>query len=99
MNDTKRSLAKLAIAQLSRTERMTLLHELGLVAPGTEPTKSEVRLIRREEAAKRLAVCVRTIDKLAKSGVLRRRLLPGRRRSCGFLLSDIESLIAAQPVS
>ena len=52
------------------------------------------RCIRRDEAACLLAVSLRTVDNLAASGILKKLKLPGRTRSCGFLESDVLSLIA-----
>lgn len=51
------------------------------------------RLIRRAEAARRLSCSLRTVDKLAASGVLAKRKLPGRVRASGFLASDVDRLI------
>ena len=55
---------------------------------------SELRLIRRAEVARRLSCCLRTVDKLAASGILVKRKLPGRVRASGFLASDVDRLIA-----
>jgi hypothetical protein len=52
------------------------------------------RCIRRDEAARLLAVTLRTVDKLAASGILKKLKLPGRIRSCGFLECDVLALIA-----
>ncbi len=38
---------------------------------------------------------MRTIDKLAATGILQRRKLPGPLRASGFLASDIDALILA----
>ena len=51
--------------------------------------------IRTREAAHRLACSPRTIARLAQSGDLIRRRLPGRVRSCGFLARDVEKLAMA----
>ena len=51
------------------------------------------RCIRRDEVARLLAVSLRTVDKLAASGILKKLKLPGRTRSCGFLESDVLALI------
>jgi predicted DNA-binding transcriptional regulator AlpA len=59
------------------------------------PPDAAPRVIRRKEAARRLACCVRVIDRLAQEGKLRRVRLPGRIRSAGFLESDINQLLAA----
>jgi len=62
----------------------------------TEPAaQGEVRIIRRIEAARRLSCSLRTIDKLAATGVLQRRKLPGRVRASGFLAGDIDTLIVS----
>jgi hypothetical protein len=55
---------------------------------------TEPRLVRRAEVARRLSCSLRTVDKLAASGVLIKRKLPGRLRASGFLASDVDSLIA-----
>lgn len=54
----------------------------------------EPRLVRRAEVARRLSCSLRTVDKLAASGVLAKRKLPGRLRASGFLASDVDTLIA-----
>jgi predicted DNA-binding transcriptional regulator AlpA len=61
----------------------------------TEAAKpTEPRMVRRSEAAQRLSVSLRTVDKLAKAGILRKRKLPGRVRASGFLESELSALIA-----
>jgi predicted DNA-binding transcriptional regulator AlpA len=61
---------------------------------GFEPPPDVVpRVIRRKEAANRLACCVRVIDRLAQEGKLKRVRLPGRSRAAGFLESDINALL------
>lgn len=54
------------------------------------------RIVRRSYCAEKLACTVRTIDSLAKSGVLRKRILPGRTRAAGILESDLIALIGGQ---
>lgn len=77
---------------ISPTDRSSLLV---LLRNGTGPTKPTdvVRIIRRREAAQRLSCSLRTIDKLAATGVLRKRKLPGRVRASGFLESDLVALL------
>jgi hypothetical protein len=53
----------------------------------------EFRLIRRAEVARRLSYCLRTVDKLAAAGILKKHKLPGRVRASGFLASDVDKLI------
>ena len=55
---------------------------------------TEFRLIRRAEVARRLSCCLRTVDKLAASGILVKHRLPRRVRASGFLASDVDNLIA-----
>ena len=75
-----------------RTRLLATLRESP--APKSAPVAStESRLIRRTEAARRLACSLRTIDKLAASGVLPKRKLPGRMRASGILASDVDALI------
>jgi hypothetical protein len=83
-------------ATVSAAERTVLLAQLrnGGKHMAAEPVvKSEERLVRRGEAARRLSCSVRTIDRLARTGALRKRKLPGRVRGAGFLASDVETLI------
>ena len=54
------------------------------------------RLMRRREVAERLSVSLRTVDKYASMGILRKRILPNRKRASGFLASDVEALIMGQ---
>lgn len=59
--------------------------------PSVEP-----RLVRRAEVARRLSRSLRFVDKLAASGALAKRKLPGRVRASGFLASDVDALILAE---
>jgi hypothetical protein len=66
-------------------------------AQKSEPVISaEPRLVRRAEVARRLSCSLRTVDKLAATGVLAKRKLPGRLRASGFLASDVDGLILAE---
>ncbi len=59
-----------------------------------KPTiRASPRILRRREAARRLGVTMRAIDKWAREGILRRVKLHGRLRACGFLESDVEHLM------
>ena len=81
---------------ISPSDRSSLL---ALLRNGAGTTKTEIttervaRIIRRREAAERLSCSLRTIDKLAATGVLRKRKLPGRVRASGFLESDLVALL------
>jgi hypothetical protein len=74
-------------------ERTRLLVVLKNGENKSSTASSTPRLVRRAEAATRLSCSIRLIDKLAASGQLRKRTLPGRSRSCGFLESDLLHLL------
>ncbi|HTV41716.1 MAG TPA: hypothetical protein VMF08_14130 [Candidatus Sulfotelmatobacter sp.] len=63
----------------------------------TAETAGAPRLIRRAEVARRLSITIRSVDKLASSGVLLKRKFPGRVRASGFLESDVDALISGTP--
>ena len=85
-------LARLAVAGLTRKERVEFLRDL---IPAKEPTAKEQtdRIIRRIEAARILARSTRGIDRLCVEGVLHKVTLPGRTRGAGFRLSDVQALL------
>lgn len=68
---------------------------LGIIkGSGAPVSKNDTpRLVRRKEASQTLSVSLRMIDKLSASGVLTKRVLPGRTRGCGFLESDVLALV------
>jgi hypothetical protein len=80
---------------VSTEQRMKIIFRLrrGEREPKAAPPR-EARLLRREVVAERLGCSMRTVDHLAAEGVLRKVTLPGRKRACGFLESDIETLLA-----
>ena len=96
MKDGNMSIARLAVEQLSRKERLALARELGLVDENpAQPAAvaANCRLLRRAEVAQRLAVSPRTVDNWARQGFLNKRRLPGRKRACGFNSAEVEKLI------
>jgi len=50
------------------------------------------RIIRRKQAAERLNSSLRFVDLLARQGVLKKCVLPGRRRAVGILESSLLAL-------
>ena len=54
------------------------------------------RLLRRAEVARRLALSVRAVDKLAAAGSLPKFRLPGRTRAAGFLEADVHGLLCVK---
>lgn len=69
-----------------------------LRAGGAEPKLPvppvETRIVRRAETARRLSRSLRSVDLLAKTGVLHKLKFPGRTRAAGFLSSEIDRLLA-----
>lgn len=55
-------------------------------------------LIRRGEAARRLSVSLRTLDKFCATGFLTKRVLPGRKRASGIPADQIDALILGKEV-
>jgi hypothetical protein len=80
---------------LTPQERVRLLADMRKPAAqkSAPVTSAEPRLIRRAEVARKLSRSLRFVDKLAASGVLAKRKLPGRVRASGFLASDVDALI------
>ena len=68
------------------------------VKNATPAAPAVARMLRRGEVAQRLSVSVRTVDALAKSGTLRKRTFPGRKRASGFLESDVIDLLTGRGV-
>ncbi|MBU0715295.1 MAG: hypothetical protein KJ964_08060 [Verrucomicrobia bacterium] len=56
----------------------------------------ECRIVRRAETARRLSRSLRTVDLLAKTGVLHKMKFPGRTRAAGFLSSEIDNLLVGR---
>jgi predicted DNA-binding transcriptional regulator AlpA len=75
-----------------RTRLLATLREPAAQKPAPV-AHTELRLVRRAEVARRLSRSLRFVDKLAASGVLPKRKLPGRVRASGFLASDVDALI------
>jgi len=75
---------------------------LAILRQGPEPQATPAaaptgpRLMRRKEAAQRLSVSCRTLDKYSQRGLLRKRTLPGHRRASGFLEMDVVALITGR---
>lgn len=80
---------------LSPGERQQLLMRLR-AENRQPPPKSEPRLVRRADAARRFSISPRSIDRWAKEGLIKKVTLPGRSRASGFNVADIEALIAPQ---
>ncbi len=69
---------------LLRSDRSTGVDQLSERVP---------RLIRRAEVARLMSCSLRTVDKLAATGILPKKKLPGRARAAGFLETDVIALL------
>lgn len=82
-----------SLSPADRTRVLSLLRNAQNSTKTATVTSTEPHLIRRIEVAHRLSCSLRTVDKLAAAGVLRKRKFPGRIRASGFLESDIVALL------
>lgn len=87
-------LAKLAVSGLSVRDRQVLIRELS-GQPAEIPAD---RILRRLETAKRFGVGLRCVDEWARKGILKKRILPGHTRACGFLESDVVAMVEGRTI-
>jgi len=80
-----------SITAEARADILTAIKNHGQTAERTAAPAT--RLLKRAEVAARLGVCRRTVDGLARSGALRRVVLPGRRRGAGYVEAEVIQLI------
>jgi hypothetical protein len=82
------------VTPLERVAMVALLREHGRAVPKPEPVvQAEKRILRRAEVARRMGCSLRSVDKWAREGIIRKVKLPGHRRSCGFVSTDVERLL------
>jgi hypothetical protein len=62
-------------------------------ADSTPNVRTEPRLLRRGEVARRLGCSLRAVDSWTREGILEKVILPGRVRAAGFRETDISALI------
>jgi hypothetical protein len=79
---------------LSADERTRLLvmlrnHGRPSQAPPSTGQETAPKVIRRKQAAERLNSSLRFVDLLARQGILKKCVLPGRRRAVGILESSL----------
>ena len=79
-----------------RTRLLVVLRNHGKPIPSPQPTSQKVapKIIRRKEAAERLNSSLRFVDLLARQGILKKCVLPGRTRAVGILESSLLVLLA-----
>ena len=63
------------------------------------PATRDKRILSRRDVAQRFNRSLRFVDHLAKTGTLRRVMLPGRQRACGFLAEEVERLMDGEEVT
>lgn len=81
-----------SITVQTRAKLLAILRSGGDLPERAEAPTCE-RIVRRKAAANRLGISTRAIDYLAAQGILHKRHLPGRKRACGFLESDLVALM------
>lgn len=95
MSSTNLEIVRLAFNSLNEAEKEEFVRshtgETAIIAAKAPP-----RIIRRGEVAKRAGVTARAVDKWAEEGLLRKVRLPGRKRSIGFLESDVVTFLEAR---
>jgi hypothetical protein len=82
---------------LSAAERARLLVILRNHGNQRQPRQTEQviapKIIRRKHAAERLNTSLRFIDLLARQGILKKCVLPGRKRAVGILESSLSAIL------
>jgi hypothetical protein len=80
----------LLVNSLPAADKARLLKSL----QDTPTTTAEApRVLKAPDVAARLHCTARTVYGLASQGHLRRITLPGRKRGCGFLESEVDALM------
>ena len=78
----------------NRRDVLNAIANAGQPAPAmANATIVGTNVVKRKDVAKMLGRSVRLVDMLAQTNALRRVKLPGRKRSCGFLLADVAALL------
>ena len=85
---------------LSTAERAQLLVVLRSHGKQLHPHQAErepivaPKIIRRKQAAERLNSSLRFVDLIARQGILKKCVLPGRKRAVGILESSLSAILA-----
>lgn len=78
---------------LSNADRNRILSSIHTRESAEQPKPKQPRILRRHEVASLFGKSLRWVDDLARSGMLCRRVLQGRKRAVGFLSTDVEALM------
>ena len=84
---------------LSADERTRIVFQLRnhgkqTQSPQLMPQEVAPKVIRRKQAAERLNSSLRFVDLLARQGILKKCVLPGRTRAVGILESSLLAVMA-----
>src|ERR1017187_9860378 len=84
------------LSSVERTRLLVTLRSHGKPMPSPQPASQDVapKIIRRKQAAERLNSSLRFVDLLARQGVLKKCVLPGRTRAVGILESSLLAVLA-----
>ena|SRR5438067_2277670 len=82
------------ISPEERTRLIALLRSPKQKPETEKQSDKKAVVLQRCEVAQRFGRSLRFVDRLAKSGVLRKVTIPGHKRATGFRESDVEALIA-----
>lgn len=85
-----------SVTAQDRTRIIAVLRDHGCPSPSPNIPR-EPRILRRKEAARRMACTTRHVDNLAREGLLTRIILKGRKRAAGFRESEVNALIGGVP--
>lgn len=79
-----------------RARLVALIRNHGKQTQVTPPTAQDPvpKVLRRKQAAERLNSSLRFVDLLARQGVLKKCVLPGRTRAVGILESSLSAVLA-----
>jgi hypothetical protein len=83
----------LSIAE--RTRIVLVLRNHGKQTQQPQIQQDTPKIIRRKQAAERLNSSLRFVDLLARQGVLKKCVLPGRKRAVGILESSLSAVLTA----
>jgi hypothetical protein len=64
--------------------------------PHNPPTMPVDRIVRRDEVGRMLGRSPRTVDRLARTGILRRVMFRGHTRGAGYSYSEIQRLVTGK---
>jgi len=84
------------ISAVERTRLLISLRNNAKQVSSQQPKNLDVapKIIRRKQAAERLNSSLRFVDLLARQGVLKKCVLPGRTRAVGILESSLLAVLS-----